>query len=113
MTDFAWLDQIEKRVKAATPGEWYVGQYCINSKINEDRYDGICEKPNKDSAEFIAHSPTDIAKLIETVKVMKEVLEFYADDSIHKHEIRIDLGNGKYDTIPFCEPAREALERCK
>ena len=95
MTDFAWLDEIEKRLEAATHGPWLVNRRDqdwgdVDFVVEDERMRAIafCQEfaiPTcKLNAEFIAHSPTDIAKLIETVKVMRAALllveKTYDDD---------------------------------
>ena len=107
MTDFAWLKDIEDRLKAATPGKWSVYRRDqdwgdVDFVVEDERMRAIsfCQEfaiPTcKLNAEFIAHSPTDIAKLIETVKVMRECLNEFHDCLITN-----------YCTVCEC------LEKCK
>lgn len=81
VTDFAWLDEISKRLEAATPGPWQVEYMsivdCVPTNFNLDKViaDVVIENKRDENLEFIAHSPTDIAKLIENVKVMVKCLQ--------------------------------------
>lgn len=78
MTDFSWLDEIEKRLNAATPGPWFL--YEPENSMDVWKLIG----PDTDSSldqKFIAHSPEDIKRLLHAVRVMKEALEYYAKPS--------------------------------
>lgn len=88
------LDEIEARLKAATPGPWghddghvlVKGDCGFQStpsqyhwECPEDGYN-IPEPMDADNdCEFIANAPTDIAYLIARVKKLEGALEKYAD----------------------------------
>lgn len=86
----AWVDEIEKRLNAATPGPWSIHR----SDQDGGDIDFVVESPRmkavaycqefaiptcKLNAEFIAHAPVDIAKLIKAHKIMVEALQSIAD----------------------------------
>jgi hypothetical protein len=85
------LKKIKERLDAATKGPWYVtatGQAVItagDSPIDNRR---VCESNSMEhyyhgkqacynNIQFIAHSRTDIATLLEAVRIYEEALRFY------------------------------------
>lgn len=74
-----WLDEVKARLAAATPGCWLTG-YPNAGDITP--MPGHVWSENKDliskdicddrDAEFIAHSPTDIARLLAVVDKLRE-----------------------------------------
>lgn len=83
----AWVDEIEKRLNAATPGPWnhelerYSAKNVIGIKPIDDRWIASCQPEfnGYSNAELIAHAPVDIAKLIKAHKIMVEALQSIAD----------------------------------
>jgi len=83
------LEEIESRLKAATPGEWSARcREFSNTEIARNiwtEYGWICRTENCDqqeNADFIAHAPTDISDLLsevrechEKIRVMEEALK--------------------------------------
>ena len=77
------IDEIERRLKAATPGPWEVSDTDIRSSafVRAPRFGHVCNAPvphsdwheaerNRNSQarkniEFIAHAPSDIAYLLD------------------------------------------------
>ncbi len=77
MTHAEWLAQIEKRVKAATPGPWVGYKKSILGRTKEQIGSWVSSAPINKEADrlFIAHSRTDIERLLACHKVMWEALE--------------------------------------
>lgn len=85
------LEDIKKRLEAATDGPWHQSDYDDCSIHREDRL-GICDLRHKDgtkrrnadrNSRFIANAPTDIAFLLaEVERLTKENsdLEYTVDD---------------------------------
>jgi len=80
-----WLKEIEARLKAATPGPWVYDSY---SRIFAEHGNvakvptvagDTATKQGAEDAEFIAHSPADVARLIEALRIATEALSSYAD----------------------------------
>ena len=73
-----WLDEIEARWEAATPGPWQAREdwhdgplYGVSQSSDGDLFAGVSletQEAEKATAQAIAHAPTDIAKLIEAVR---------------------------------------------
>jgi hypothetical protein len=71
-----WLDEIESRLKAATPGPWeikisdgYLMGWCIADDVP------IARIGTATDVRFITQSPVDIAKLMAAVRVANDTLE--------------------------------------
>jgi hypothetical protein len=86
-----WLQEIKERLEKATPGPWFVSEDGFSRKgektptvyaaDNELRYIAKCNDglninptPNLSNAEFIAHAPEDIRRLLEEVERLKEAI---------------------------------------
>ena len=82
MTD-PFIEEIKKRVEAATPGPW---SWCNDEEeIHSDSMQESSGDPchivynmgpirKKDNAEFIAHARTDIPKLLALVEIYEKTL---------------------------------------
>lgn len=95
MTLSQYLSEVEARVKAATPGPWKADD-CLHWVPNRDYADeyitgpttwtctehknsmGLAPQGAVDEAEFIAHAPTDLARLVAMVKEMQKALAHYS-----------------------------------
>lgn len=88
MTDFAWLDEIQKQNLPQDALQWADDQILMNAIKN-------IYQPNQ-------------AKLIETVKVMREALKWYSHSTTYSGAWDTPLIKGDMGKI-----AREALEKCK
>lgn len=71
-----YLEEVRLRAEQATPVPWivdvstdYAGRYEIRQAIGTE---------HKANAELIAHSRTDIEKLLAIVEVQRKALEFYS-----------------------------------
>jgi len=65
------LAAIEARMNAATPGPWVAHGYEVwNIENGEEAY-FIEPLPNPEDAVFIAHTPTDIAALVDEVRRLR------------------------------------------
>lgn len=106
MTLLELLSDIEARLKNATPGPYVVQRfdddggefnYLVDSLA--DRVNHMvawcCEHDNlpqaKKNAELIAHAPTDIAKLLEAVRIAEQDLASIAN--ISKEPKIVNLAN--------------------
>jgi hypothetical protein len=82
MTAPAWLDAIEARVKAATPGPWTPYQfYDSGRKTSVEAPDGSLPASDimrPENLDFIAHARLDIPALLACVRVLGEALETIA-----------------------------------
>lgn len=86
MTDDDLLD-IEKRLKAATPGPWelFEDYHCIVTSVTIPCLAECSHYPStvssrlqaEDNAAFIAHAPEDVAALIAEVKALRHRVEAY------------------------------------
>ncbi len=85
MTDWQWIDLIESRLKAAEEGPWVNSQGVV--RFSDTRPEPL----------LVTIESTDIAKLIETVKVMRKALQ--------------DID--KFGCNYCSEGAHKALEKCK
>ena len=113
------LEEIKKRVEAATPGRWTTFhprfRYCANDICADDEKNEPFvlaqmnrNMPNwKEDADFIAHARTDIYDLLRVVEIQREALRRIAThaniSSNHKKEYEGD----SYSLI--LELAKQAL----
>lgn len=85
------LDPIRARLAAATPGPWAnygnLGHEVYAVNAHEDDEPGYVAEaiPRKSDAEFIAHAPTDMARLLAVVEAVEKLIEspFAAADKRH------------------------------
>lgn len=49
--------------------------YCYQCRMDTETRNGECD------AELIAHSPTDLARLIAVVETLSEALQYYSDEN--------------------------------
>jgi len=85
------IDEIKERLSKATPGPWtYIPDsdsddwQLHNSEYEYIKQDDSGVPISRENGEFIANAPTDIAYLLrvaEAAEVMREALEYYADES--------------------------------
>lgn len=89
MSDYQtdWLDEIDARVKAVTPGPWMHGVsrdpssgHWVDTKPDLAVITVADDIPSDDDAEFIAHAPEDIARLVAEVHRYRE--EFARVDAV-------------------------------
>jgi hypothetical protein len=121
------LDEIEVRLKAATPGVWKFGAFeggsgCkfVFSKIQRDD-EFVISKINGNEkliadcqwgrdGDFIAHAPEDIAYLLDRVRKL-EAFVSVADSVIDSASLRIDTNfHIRADQFGQLQRARAALE---
>jgi len=104
MTGTDWLNEIEARANAATPGPWEANSETGGSDVGDYTIYGIkevapadwasdssssfayCEGMEKPDAEFIAHARQDIPRLIDEVRRLTRLLA-------HERELNEDLRN--------------------
>lgn len=88
-----YLDQIKKRLEAATPGPWHIGHV---SQVGDGEESADIDGPNGEEIahvfqradqSLIASAPTDIYKLIRIVEVQQEALKAYCAIT---HTMRLD-----------------------
>lgn len=79
-----WLDKIEARMKAATPGPWFIesGGVKSNKPTKKDEYAWVylsnVDKSlgaRPENASFIAHSREDIDKLTKALRISMGALQ--------------------------------------
>lgn len=82
------IEEIESRLKAATPGPWQIVYNRIVDMIpcegmNFDKVivDVIAEDNFLGNLEFVSNAPTDISFLLNLVKKQREALEDIASDT--------------------------------
>lgn len=109
------IDEIENRLKAATPGPWVSikneVRTTVPSKRDPNWCDWICKcqviplahESNLTNAEFIAHAPTDIERLIKAHRIMREALEAHKIIWARWHQ------NEKHECMVECKIICEAL----
>lgn len=76
-----WLDEIKKRMAAATPGPWMFNEdtriHCGKENGHETLGEIVCEVPDDTysrpareyDAHFIANAPTDIDRLVKALEI--------------------------------------------
>jgi hypothetical protein len=122
---FPLFADIKARLERVTPGPWKatggnrdtMGYYLIS--IEAEKKDvisgGWCTRKEgyPPDADFIAHAPADLAKCIEALtleyeknRIMREALEFYADDG-HYY---CDLDHDIECSVVFRDKGRQARE---
>jgi hypothetical protein len=138
----AFLSDVEKRLKAATQGPWAVvsdslhyaiaagdnvpiGSYLRVVETNEWQQNGPRHSnaggiERERDAEFIAHSPQDVAGLVAVVRAVKtmhdRLLEYLDQCEVHAIEVGVDpvernLQKHVYDSIRvIVDEGREAME---
>lgn len=105
-----WVEEIQKRLAAATPGEWRVEDYretgdwrstgLIWAKTEEQYYSPgtpVCQidcrklhaaspeekiKEFEANGSFIAHAPTDLKNLLAERELLREVLKSFIESPI-------------------------------
>ena len=82
MPNLSWLDAVEARVAQATPGPWKVEESdslegWVRLHVRTQYGEWICEVRTgvADNALFIAHAPTDLARLCRLVRAQQRVIE--------------------------------------
>jgi hypothetical protein len=77
-----WLTEISQRLNAATPGPWHkmcvFGSWDLPISIENDKGLQVFEVNGRfgvTDADLIAHAPTDIAHLLDALRVASEALE--------------------------------------
>jgi hypothetical protein len=88
------LKEIRERLEAATPGPWFVsdngftkrgdGPPTVYAPDDELRYIAVCNDgfninptPNLSNAQFIAHAPNDIRRLLDEVERLRKEISAY------------------------------------
>lgn len=82
-----WVDEIRKRLEAATPGPWRAcGEHGKSQDFTVETNTGISwaigdaiYHADNNNFRFIANAPTDIANLLKEREVLREALKKYAD----------------------------------
>ncbi len=71
------IDEIKKRLAAATPGPWLKHEaYHVICKVGEALHGIVCRLPPKDTdADLIANAPADLAYLIERLEAAEALLD--------------------------------------
>lgn len=110
MSDKLFSD-IRERLEKATPGPWTVDEKAgdwFGVESDADPTDWICygddsehPRPIKANALFIAHSPTDIARLLKAVDLAEAEL---------KHAIKFFREYLKWQDADEAEPERACLD---
>ena len=75
------LAEIEARLKAATPGPWKADNGCVSTTTGYAFMVADCGRAGpkeaaQPNAEFIAHTPEDIATLLRLVRQLREVVAY-------------------------------------
>lgn len=92
-----WLAEVRARLEAATPGPW-LSTLCL--------FEGAAIDRNKarENAELIAHAPTDLARALAVIEVLREAL-------IRANEYSANIKDD-HSPIEFIEDiSREALAK--
>jgi hypothetical protein len=92
------LKEIQERLEAATPGPWHIEEK-YTDLVNVDGKIIIKEIGRNKSAQFIAHAPTDMRRLLDEVERLRkenEELQNLVDKfSEANRRLRIAVANQK------------------
>jgi phage host-nuclease inhibitor protein Gam len=88
------LKEIQARLEAATPGPWALVDrlgviYECQSEISVIEVDA---NVNEGDAEFIAHAPEDIRRLLDEIDQLRNIVDKYSEAN---RRLRIALTNQK------------------
>lgn len=84
-----YLEQIKKRLSDAPAGPWHRnspdGQEVFhgNPLDKSDEY-SVCDCENPEAADLIASAPSDLAKLVRVVELLREGLAHYSTTQMRK-----------------------------
>ncbi|KRE79963.1 hypothetical protein [Arthrobacter sp. Soil763] len=74
-----YLDTIQARLDAATPGPWWTPSMVTPAEVYSGTGSGddlcVAEEMKKPDADLIANAPTDLAKLLNAVKAVRELAD--------------------------------------
>lgn len=109
-----YLSEVDEREKRTTPGPWECGGSgtvicdCVEGSIG---FEVIATKDveyldrRNENRVFIAHSRTDILRLLEIIRIQGEALEFYSKEPHSRSEMK------RLEIMDAGKKARTALER--
>lgn len=92
----SYLQEVKERAEKATPGAWlhekHKDDYVFPPASCGEDHPPVCDVSNSNSrdADFIAHSRTDIPKLLAMLEEALEAIRFYANKNAwNKNELKV------------------------